>query len=161
GRVPRRVARALRRLGLTHRAVRVALALRSHGPAPAAGHGRPAARVARGAAAAPGPRSAGRGANVLGRAAAATLLAATNRGLAHAPGPGLGGAGRDNLGLAHARRLRTRPALARLALPSARVFPGRGAALLVPRRPPVPVPPAVAVVVPVAVPARRRPLEHA
>ncbi len=66
------------------------------------------------------------------------------------PGGGPASVCRDHLAVARAGSLRTRPALQRLALSPARLFPGHGPAVLVSRRPAVSQPPALVALASVA-----------
>ena len=121
-----------------------------HAPALAAHDGRAAASLA-GSAAVPvasGPSAAGT--HVLGRAPACVPRAPSVLCAADPPGGGAASFCRDHLAVARAGGLRARPALQRLALSPARLFPCHRAAVLVSGRPALSQPPALVTLASVA-----------
>src|SRR5262249_49280779 len=138
--------------GLAHRAVRRAVLAGPHAAAFAAHDCRPAAPLAGSAAVPDPPRPSAAGTQVLGRPPVAFPGTPSLLRAADPPGGSAAPLHGHHLAVARAGGLRTRPALRRLALPPARLFPGRGAAVLVSRRPAVPQPPALVVLAAVALP---------
>src|SRR5262249_9499444 len=142
------------------RAVRRPAAASPHGAAPAAHDGGAAAPLAGRATVPPAARPAAAGPRPLGRPAAVVAAAEAAVRPTDAPAGGAAHLRRGRMGVARSAGLRPGPALRRLALLAARLFPRRGAAVLVSGRAAVSEPAALVALAAVAVPADRRPVEH-
>src|SRR5262249_34133456 len=146
--------------GISDRAICRSAATSPHAAAPAAVDGGTAIAVAGGPAVPAAPWPAGTRPHLLGRPAPPLAAGAGTVPTPNPPRHRFAAVRRDLLALAHAGPVRPRPALRRLALRAARLFPRHRPAVLVSRGPPLSKPAALVALAAIPLPDRRGRAEH-